>query len=91
MLIVPTAVADDAQPTLTLVAQLADRAELSYLPFFPWPPPNLRELLLEQDAIWVNGGNTANLLAIWRLHGVDEALREAWRGRRGAGRARAPG
>jgi peptidase E len=26
----------------------------------------------------VNGGNTANALAIWRVHGVDEALREVW-------------
>jgi peptidase E len=35
--------------------------------------------LLEQDVIYVGGGNTANLLAIWRLHGVDRAMREAWR------------
>jgi dipeptidase E len=34
--------------------------------------------LLEQDVIYVGGGNTANLLAIWRLHGVDRAMREAW-------------
>jgi len=26
----------------------------------------------------VGGGNTANLLAVWRLHGVDRLLREAW-------------
>ncbi|HWL32711.1 MAG TPA: peptidase E [Gaiellaceae bacterium] len=31
-----------------------------------------------QDAIYVGGGNTANMLAIWRVHGVDRALREAW-------------
>jgi glycosyltransferase involved in cell wall biosynthesis len=30
------------------------------------------------DVVYVGGGNTANMLAIWRLHGVDEALREAW-------------
>ena len=35
--------------------------------------------LLEQDVIYVGGGNTANLLAVWRLHGVDKAMREAWR------------
>ena len=35
--------------------------------------------LLEQDVIYVGGGNTANLLAVWRLHGVDGAMREAWR------------
>ena len=41
---------------------------------------DLRALLLEQDVIWVAGGNTANALAIWRVHGVDEILREAWQG-----------
>jgi dipeptidase E len=34
--------------------------------------------LAEQDVVYVSGGNTANALAIWRLHGVDRALREAW-------------
>ena len=28
--------------------------------------------------ILVPGGNTANMLAIWRVHGFDEILREAW-------------
>src|SRR5206468_1326166 len=37
------------------------------------------KVLLEQDVIYVGGGNTANLLAIWRLHGVDRAMREAWK------------
>lgn len=35
--------------------------------------------LLQQDVIYVGGGSTANLLAIWRLHRVDRAMREAWR------------
>jgi dipeptidase E len=39
---------------------------------------DLRSLLLEQDVIYVGGGNTANMLAIWRTHGVDRILREAW-------------
>jgi dipeptidase E len=34
--------------------------------------------LLDQDLIYVGGGNTANLLAVWRLHGVDRAMRQAW-------------
>lgn len=45
------------------------------------PMPNvedLREHLLAQDAIWVSGGSVAGLLAMWRLHGVDEILRECW-------------
>jgi peptidase E len=78
VLIVPTASADGAESTLLLLTQLSDRAEVSYLPFFPWPPSDLRELALAQDVIYVTGGNTANALAIWRVHGFDKILREAW-------------
>jgi dipeptidase E len=39
---------------------------------------DLRAFLLEQDVIYVGGGNTANMLAVWRTHGVDLVLREAW-------------
>ena len=34
--------------------------------------------LAEQDVVLVPGGNTANLVAIWRRHGVDRAMRSAW-------------
>ena len=34
--------------------------------------------LADADVIYVSGGNTANALAVWRLHGVDDALRSAW-------------
>jgi peptidase E len=34
--------------------------------------------LLSQDVIWVGGGSVANLLAVWRVHGIDEVMREAW-------------
>jgi peptidase E len=39
---------------------------------------DLRAHLMAQDVIYVGGGNTANMLAIWRVHGVDAILREAW-------------
>ena len=78
VLVVPTAVGEDPGTTLTQFAQLADRAEVAYLPFFPWPPGDLRELAERQHAIYVTGGNTANALAIWRVHGFDAILREAW-------------
>jgi len=41
-------------------------------------PDRPAEWLADQDVIYVSGGNTANALAIWRLHGVDVALRAAW-------------
>jgi len=78
VLFVPTAVADDAEQTLWAYSQLGDRAQVSFVSFFPWPPPDLRRVALEQDVIFVSGGNTANALAIWRAQGFDEILREAW-------------
>jgi peptidase E len=36
------------------------------------------EHLLEQDAIYVGGGSMRNMLAVWREHRVDEAMRTAW-------------
>jgi peptidase E len=53
-------------------------AEVTHLSFYPWPPSDLRELALAQDVILVAGGNTANMLAVWRAHGFDRILREAW-------------
>lgn len=38
----------------------------------------LRSFLLAQDVVYVGGGNTANLLAVWRTHGVDRLLWEAY-------------
>ncbi len=46
-----------------------------------FPMPNVEDvdtLLRAQDVIWVGGGSTANLLALWRLHGLDAILRRCW-------------
>ncbi len=46
-----------------------------------FPMPNLDDVrghLLNQDVIWVFGGSVAGLLAMWRLHGYGEIMREAW-------------
>jgi peptidase E len=50
----------------------------SDLQLFRHTGEDLRDRLLAQDVIWVGGGNTANMLAIWRVHGLDSVLREAW-------------
>jgi peptidase E len=41
-------------------------------------PERPAERVAAADVVYVNGGNTANALAIWRVHGVDRALREVW-------------
>jgi dipeptidase E len=78
LLYVPTAGGDDPSSTLAIYESFRDKAEVSHLRFFPWPPADLRGLALAQDVILVGGGNTANMLAIWRVHGFDRVLREAW-------------
>ncbi len=51
----------------------------SHLKLFATPErAAVRAHLLAQDIVYVGGGNTANLLAVWRLHGVDAVLRESW-------------
>jgi dipeptidase E len=39
---------------------------------------DLESYVLEQDVIYVGGGNTASMLAVWRAHGLDHILRRAW-------------
>jgi dipeptidase E len=78
VLYVPTAIGDADSGIAMFYESLAPLCEPSVLRTFPWPPANLRELVLSQDAINVSGGNTANMLAIWRVHGIDALLREAW-------------
>ena len=51
----------------------------SHLTSFGMPNvPDPAAHLLEQDVVWVMGGSVAGLLAMWRLHGYDSALRSAW-------------
>jgi dipeptidase E len=78
LLYIGTATAEDPASALRMYDQFAPHADVSRLEFFPWPPDDLRSVVLESDLIFVGGGNTANMLAIWRVHGVDQLLREAW-------------
>jgi peptidase E len=51
----------------------------SHLALFPMPNvDDITAHLLGQDVVWVFGGSVAGLLAMWRLHGVDVAMRTAW-------------
>jgi peptidase E len=50
----------------------------SHLPLFERRGEDLRSFVLGQDVLYVGGGNTANLLAVWRVHGLDQILRLAW-------------
>ena len=75
---VPTATADGEPRIERFTDMLAGRAETSVLRLFRRSVVDLRAFVLSQDVIYVSGGNTANLLAIWRVHGLDVVMREAW-------------
>jgi dipeptidase E len=75
---VGTASAEHPWYVLETYERLEGRADLRRADFFPWPAEDLGERALASDVIVVGGGNTANMLAIWRVHGFDAVLREAW-------------
>jgi peptidase E len=75
-----TATGDDA-PRLAMAHNAFAKIGFisSHLSLFPMPNiGDMRAHLLSQDVIFVGGGSTANLLALWRLHGLDVILRECW-------------
>jgi dipeptidase E len=57
-----------------------ERAEASVLSLFSREYDDLAAFLRTQDVVYVGGGSTANLLAVWRVHGLDRALVEAYEG-----------
>jgi len=78
VLYVPTASMEDPLGIVRIYEALRGTAEVSHLRFNPWPPEDLRDVVLAHDLIYVGGGNTANMLAVWRVHGFEAVLREAW-------------
>jgi peptidase E len=50
-------------------------------PVLPRNPPStaaLPDFVAAQDILFVTGGNTANMLSVWRAHGLDRLLSRAW-------------
>lgn len=78
--VIATALGD--HPTyLTAMYAAFGRAgfHVTHLALYPQPnTPDIRELLLGQDVIWVCGGSVANLLAVWQTHGLGPILHECW-------------
>ena len=79
VLFLPTASGDGAY-YLTTFRQAFDgiECEAAHLALFDRTVADVDAFIRAQDAVIVGGGNTANMLAIWRVHGVDRALRAAY-------------
>ena len=80
ILFVPTASGDDAAYLLSFYQAFAGvECEPSHLLLFNRTVDDIAGFVRAQDVVMVGGGNTANMLSIWRLHGVEDALRNAYR------------
>lgn len=83
---VPTASADSAAYIVRFYRAFSGRAlptdltifDPSSLPRKPEHTLQIESFIAEQDIVYVGGGNTANLLSMWRAHGLDKVLRDAW-------------
>ena len=75
---VATASGDSDRMLVNFYSALGPRCQASHLPLFRRQDADLTAQLLRQDVVYVGGGNTANMLAIWKLHGVDVALARAY-------------
>jgi peptidase E len=79
IIFLPTASGDETASLLTFYVAMAGVAcEPSHLSLFNRTVDDIAGLIRSQDVVMVGGGNTANMLAIWRLHGVEDALRDAY-------------
>jgi peptidase E len=84
----PTASADSAHYIVRFYRAFSGRCiptdlTLWTTPLLPRRPTRTSDLAAfvgEQDVIYVGGGDTANLLVLWRRHGLDVLLRRAWSG-----------
>jgi peptidase E len=75
-----TAMGDDPGSFLRMY-QVLNRmpARVSHLELFPMPNvSDPADLLLSADVIFVGGGSVANMVAVWRVHGIDQIMRSAW-------------
>jgi dipeptidase E len=51
---------------------------LTHLSLFRGETPEIEKFILAQDVLYVGGGNTRNLLTLWKDWGLDQAIRKAY-------------
>lgn len=76
---IPTASGDSAEYIARFYRHFVPKpAHLSHLSLFDPPTSDLENFIFSQDIIYVGGGNTKNLLALWKEWQLDRILRKAW-------------
>jgi peptidase E len=78
--VINTATGDDPAGYIRFYDRLAGTdAQVRHLALFPMPNvTDPEDLLLSQDILFVGGGSVANMLAVWRVHRIDEIMSKAW-------------
>ena len=75
---VPTASGDSENYIVRFYRRFSGNScKPTHLELFRYDGRDLAEFAESQDVIYVGGGNTANMLLVWQLHGFDNALRAA--------------
>jgi dipeptidase E len=78
VVLLPTATGDDPRVVMAFHEVLGDLGlPGQHVLLHGVPRADWRDLVAAADAICVTGGNTANMLAVWRVHGMDAAVRAA--------------
>ena len=76
----PTASGDADHYLVRFYNAFRGRGEASHISLFRRErgAESIRDHLLSQDLIYVGGGSVISMLGVWRAHGIDRILREAW-------------
>ena len=75
---IPTATGEDKSYTVNFYGAFSKlHCNPSHLEFFS-RTPDLNSLILDQDIIFVGGGNTKSMLAVWNEWGLPNLLRQAY-------------
>ena len=78
---IPTAVGDAQDAIDAKTAIFAPRPDVAFtvLRLFTQPNvPDVRQHLLSQDMLLVEGGSVVNLMAVWQAHGLPQVMRQCW-------------
>lgn len=79
VMLIPTASGDSDWLITRFYERIGARpCRPSHLALFRPHPEGMIARIFEQDVIYVGGGSSANLLAVWAVHGLGTALRAAW-------------
>jgi dipeptidase E len=76
---IPTASGEDQKYIINFYRAFnALHCKTTHLSLFEPPTADLESFILDHDAIYVGGGNTKSMLALWREWKIDLYLKKAW-------------